>query len=122
MTSFANHKSRLGYHILSCDISTKVEYIKRLFTAKSKNEIDNIFFAIKGTPVNSIDAKIAIVVFILDIFDEPSTMISCLAQLQPKQQKELAKSLASKHAQHEYSCRPVSAIVAKNNKDKLVGD
>jgi len=121
-TSFANHKSRLGYHILSCDIATKVEYIKRLLTAKSKNEIDNIFSAIKGTPVNSIDAKIAIVVFILDIFDESSTIISCLGQLQPTKQKELAKSLASKHAQHEYSCRPVSAIVAKNDKDQLVGD
>lgn len=132
-TSFANHPSRLGLHILSNDLH-KPEYITSFLQQREITErgIGNINFQNfeeantsfhgkrkKGPPSGplTIDALLAKVIFVLDIVDDKNILTRALTrcEIEPPMLEDIENS-------SEYTVRPLSAIVAMDITNRLEGD
>ena len=128
-TSFANHKSRLGEHILTATAvkATKniASFLKRFKTETTDEAIIlNINQNYSQLPIDILLAKI---IFILDICDSRQQINDLLKDLTGNsglitdpQIQEISKTYTLKGG--EYSCRPVSAIAAQTESGKAEGD
>lgn len=132
-TSFANHQSRLGLHILSNDLK-KSEYITQFL--QQQNIVDKVIGNIsfqsfeeanrsfhsknrKSDPVINlpIDVLLAKVIFVLDIIDDKNILSDVLRNCGVN-----VPSFEDMRNNAEYTVRPSPAIVAENIMGKLDGD
>lgn len=102
-TSFANHETRLGKHILKKAASAH-EQIQSLLGIKCHQKFEDILHHIDTEKrIKSNDILLAKIIFIIDVCDNLKQITDSLnVHIKEPQRTE-----------SEYVCRPVSAIVAK---------
>lgn len=117
-TSFANHESRLGKHLLSVDSVQQLRVLKRIF---QKNfDIDSILTNLNSVSKNNIDSIIAKIIFVLEICDEAPTIAHFI--FPSSETRSFITKMKKTPSNCEYLCRPVSAVVAKNISGKYEGN
>ena len=106
-TSFANHDTRLGKHILKKAVGVH-EQIQSLLGIKCYQKFEDILHHIDSEKhIKSNDILLAKIIFIIDTCDNLKQLTDSLnININEPQQTE-----------SEYVCRPVSAIVAKKLSD-----
>lgn len=116
-TSFANHKSRLGKHILSSTAKMADMLCELLLSPRERKTISTFDDALYNINLhqreNCIDAALSKIIFVLDICDTKDQIKNVLQ----KSKIINNSSLDCKISSAEYMCRPVSAILAKNTGD-----
>lgn len=110
-TSFSNSNVRCGKWILINPKSIQQSLSKLIPNIKEGKNLDDIFQNI-NRPFGPIDTLLAKIIFTLDILDTPIGISNLIIQV-----NSILNSITISQA--EYTCRPVSAIIAfdkKNNK------
>lgn len=105
-TSFTNYSSRLGYIVLKKYESVKYQLPKWI---KDGEKITDKRNGIVVADKNTLDYKIARIIFILDIFDDLQQIKDVCSTIPEDVQVSSSKS--------EYTCRPVSATIANEKGD-----
>ena len=117
-TSFANHESRLGKHLLSIDSAQRLGILKKIF---HKNlDVESILPNLNYTHMHNVDCIIAKIVFVLEICDETTTIANLI--FPQKVATDFIKRMKGIPSNSEYLCRPVSAIAARNVSEEYEGD
>ena len=115
-TSFANHESRMGKHVLSSTAKT-VDMLATLLSPKiyykKMSTFDEALYNISlQQQEHRIDVMLSKIIFVLDICDTETQIISTVNKAQIK-----VPSTKYGGSSNEYRCRPVSAILANNGGD-----
>ena len=111
-TSFANNDVRFGKHTLT---NIPKAFLKFIPNIKESKTIDGIASNI-NQHLLPIDVLLAKIIFVLDILDDPVGLNTILTS---KTKSDLSKITTSNT---DYTCRPVSAIIAKKSNGKYEGD
>lgn len=122
-TSFTNHSSRLGKHVLGAP-GQAPNIINQLFSFRkndTQSPLDAIVNNMRSISVSSnLDSILAKIIFILDIFDSKDQICDIFKACNDKTLKNLKDKFSKKDiiaSKSEYQCRPVSAIQANDTGD-----
>jgi len=108
-TSFANHTSRFGYTVLTKYESVKDQLSQWIIDGHKPSGKKNDIVEVGN---DALDCKIARIIFILDIFDDIQQIKDVCSIVPEGYQAPSSRS--------EYTCRPVSAIIANKADKKLI--
>ena len=105
-TSFANHSSRFAHAVLTKYESVKDQLPQWIIDGKKPTNKKNDIIAVGN---DALDCKIARIIFILDILDDVQQIRDVCSIIPVEYEAPSSKS--------EYTCRPVSAIIANKEGD-----